>query len=132
MWPEVWTKIGKHLRRETSKKGQSRSQNSTTPEDGEYKETIKKRTEKIGSFDGGGYALQERDKISSLQETEAKSESNKIPKTKRACVVEAHESTRQRLESSRPKIMKITLRAKDLQRGRITVWFTNSFLCRKR
>ena len=52
---------------------------------------IKKRTEKIGSFDGGGYALQERDKISSLQETEAKScESNKIPKTKRACIVEAH------------------------------------------
>ena len=118
---------------ETSKNGQSRSQNSTTPEDGEYKETIKKRTEKIGSFDGGGYALQERDKISSLQETEAKScESNKIPKTKRACIVEAHESTRQRLESSLPKIMKITLRAKDIQRGRITVWFTNSFLCRKR
>ena len=42
-------------------------------------------------------------KRSSFQETEAKScESNKIPKTKHACIVEAHESTRQRLESSLP------------------------------
>ena len=41
-------------------------------------------------------------KRSSFQETEAKS-SNKIPKTKHACIVEAHESTRQRLESSQPK-----------------------------
>ena len=44
-------------------------------------------------------------KHSRLQETEAKSgESNKIPKTKHACIVEAHESTRKRLESSLPKI----------------------------
>ena len=38
-----------------------------------------------------------------LQETEAKSDESKIPKTKRACIVEAHESTRMRLESSLPK-----------------------------
>ena len=38
------------------------------------------------------------------QETEGRSrESNKIPKTKQACIVEAHDSTRQRLESSLPK-----------------------------
>ena len=45
-------------------------------------------------------------KRSSFQETEAKScESNKIQKKKKkhACIVEAHESTRQRLESSLPK-----------------------------
>ena len=39
-----------------------------------------------------------------FQETEAKScESNKIAKRKHACIMEAHESTRQRLESSLPK-----------------------------
>ena len=38
-----------------------------------------------------------------FQETEAKSgEFIKIPKTKHACIVEAYESTRQRLESSLP------------------------------
>ena len=43
-------------------------------------------------------------KLCSFQETEAKScEFIKIPKTKHACIVEAHESTRQRLESSLPK-----------------------------
>ena len=37
---------------------------------------------------------------SSFQETESMNcESNKIPKTQHACTVEAHESTRQRLES---------------------------------
>ena len=43
-------------------------------------------------------------KHSGFQETEAKSdESSKISKTKHACIVEAHEFTRQRLESSRTK-----------------------------
>ena len=43
-------------------------------------------------------------KRSSFQETEATScESNKIPKPKHACIVDAHESTRQRLEPSLPK-----------------------------
>ena len=40
-------------------------------------------------------------KRSGFQETDAKScESNKIPKTKHACIVEAHESTRKRMDSS--------------------------------
>ena len=41
-------------------------------------------------------------KHSGLQ-TEAKSCESKIPKTKHACIVEAHESTSQSLESSLPK-----------------------------
>ena len=45
-----------------------------------------------------------------LQETEARSdEFNKLPKSTRACVVEAHESMR----VSSEKIMKITSQAKD-------------------
>ena len=35
-------------------------------------------------------------KHSTLQETEAQSDEFKIPKTKHACIVEAHESTRKR------------------------------------
>ena len=43
-------------------------------------------------------------KRSGHQETEAKSdESNKIPVTKHPCIVQAHESARQRLESSLPE-----------------------------
>ena len=39
-----------------------------------------------------------------FQETEAKHDAlNKVPKTKYACTVEAHEYTRQRLESSLPQ-----------------------------
>ena len=53
-------------------------------------------------------------KSSSFQETEAKScESHKNPKTKHACIAEGHESTRQRLESFSPKMMKITSQAKE-------------------
>ena len=66
-----WNKL---LRREKSKNDHSRSQKIENArrlrgihfidlEDGEYKETIKKLAEKIGSSDGGGYALQERDKV---------------------------------------------------------------------
>ena len=67
------------------------------PEDGEYNEISKNARRKVGSSNGGGYALKKIKKHSGLQETEAKSgESNTIPKTKYACIVEAHESTRQR------------------------------------
>ena len=38
--------------------------------------------------------------------------SNNIQKTKHACIVEAHESRRQRVESTLQKIMKITSRRK--------------------
>ena len=56
------------------------------------------------SMDAAMPCKKRTNKRSGFQETKAKSyESNKIPKTKRACIVEAHESTRPRLESSLPK-----------------------------
>ena len=75
------------------------------PEDGEYKETIKNaRNSWTFQWRPRCLAKKEQRSTSGLQETEAKScEPNKIPKTKHACIVEAHESTRQRLESSPPK-----------------------------
>ena len=42
--------------------------------------------------------------LKKLQETDDETKgSNKIQKTKHACIVEAHESTRKRLESTPPK-----------------------------
>ena len=69
------------------------------PEDGEYKETIKHRKKEIVTSDGGSHSLQDGNK-KALEGTAARGiiESNR--KTKDACVVEAHESTRKRLESA--------------------------------
>ena len=61
--------------------------------------------EKVGSLNRRQcFAKKGTRKRSGFPETEAKSdESNKIPKTKHACIVEARESTRQRLELPLPK-----------------------------
>ena len=113
VWPEVCTKTGKAVQNREKQEWASekpkldnarrfRSIYIIDPEDGESKETIKKCEEKVGNSDGCGH--EGTKKHCSPQETEARScESNKIPKTKHACIVEAHESTRQRLESSPPK-----------------------------
>ena len=112
---EVWTKIGKAAQKrekqgwanEKPKLDNARKLRGIyfIPEDGEYKETIKNARRKLGNpMDAAMICKRWTKKLSSFQETEAKScESIKIPKTKHACIVEAHESTRQRLESSLPK-----------------------------
>ena len=53
------TKSGKPLKREKSKSGQLRRQNSIVldPEDGEYREPPEKREEKVGSSKGCGNAV---------------------------------------------------------------------------
>ena len=59
--------------------------------------------EKVGGSYGGGDALPNgnRERLQKLRETASESdESNKIQKTKHPCIVEAHESTRNRLEST--------------------------------
>ena len=109
-------KLEKPFKREKSKDGQSRSRNSIVLEDWEaFISSIREmvNTKKPSKTQGESWKFQWRPqcfaqkgtkKHSRLQETEAKSgESNKIPKTKHASIVEAHESTRQRLESSLPK-----------------------------
>ena len=65
----------KPLRKERNKSGQTRSPNSIMigdrgiyfidPDDGDYKDTIKKREKKVGSSYGGANALQERNEKSS-------------------------------------------------------------------
>ena len=75
------------------------------PENGEYNEMIKYARKKLDVSMGATMPCKKRTKKHfPFQDAEAKScESNKIPKTKHTWKVEAHESTRQRLESSLSK-----------------------------
>ena len=76
------------------------------PENGEYDDTIKKRTEKLEIPMEAAVlckmGTKKRSNKSRKTANETK-ESNNIQKTKRACIVEAHESTRRRLESTLPR-----------------------------
>ena len=76
----------------------------TDPDDGVKKETIE-NARKFRSFDGGGHALRywrQESAEKKLRETASETtESNK--KTNHACIVEAHESTRKRVETTLPK-----------------------------
>ena len=117
LWPEVWSKIGKAAqKREKARMGERENPKLDNarrlrgiyfidPEDGEYKETIKDARRKLEVPMVAAMPCKKgTKKHSGLQETDAKSdESNEIPKTKHACIVEVHESKRQRLESSLPK-----------------------------
>ena len=116
LWLYLWTKFGKAAQKrekqewanEKPKLDNARRLRGICfidPEDGEYKETIKNARRKLEvPMDAAMPCKKGTKKLSSFQETEAKScESNKIPETKHAGIIEAHESTRQRLESSPPK-----------------------------
>ena len=59
-------------------------------------------------------------------------ESNKIQKTKHACIVEAHESTRKRWYHLYRKIKKITWRRKRSKHSATLILCTNLFPCLKR
>ena len=75
-------------------------------DDAELKETIQKTHGKVGDSDGRGYPLQTGNKeaFNKPRETDDETQgSNKIQKTKHACIVEAHESTRKRYERILPK-----------------------------
>ena len=86
---ERWSPLGAPQNGRKSRRGARRSHA------GEHKETIKKAA--MPCTKGTKKHLE-------LTETAARSDdSNKIQKTKHACIVEVHESTRKRLESSPPK-----------------------------
>ena len=75
------------------------------PEDEEYKEIIRNARRKLEVHMDATMPCKKRTKSpTSPQETGARLDaSNKVPKTKYACMVEAHESTRQRVEPSLPQ-----------------------------
>ena len=68
LWPKMWSGMSKAAQRmekqqwviEKSKLHSARKLRGiyfVDPDDGEFKETITKSTEKVGDTDGGGYAL---------------------------------------------------------------------------
>ena len=116
VWLEVWTKIGKaaHKREKQEWANEKPKLDNAwrlrgiyfiDPEDGEYKDTVEHARRKLEVPMVAAMPCKKWTKYPSrFQETEAKSDTfTSIPNTKHACVVEAHESTRQRLESSLPK-----------------------------
>ena len=66
----------------------------------------------IGNSHGSRYASEPEDDESSYRHRGTHSQSNKIQKSRHACIVEAHESTRKRWKGLCQKIPKITLRKK--------------------
>ena len=78
---------------------------SIDPEDEEYKEILKNAKRNLEVHMDTAMPCNKGTKSPAcFQGTEAKHDApNNVPKTKYACIVEAHESTRQRLESSPPK-----------------------------
>ena len=117
LWPEVWSKMGKPLRRKKSKKGQTRNPSSIMlegreaficicPEDDQCKESIK-NTRKSWKFHWMRLCHASKERRSTPRFRKLKREvehPTRFQKTKHACIVEYHESTRNRLESSLPKI----------------------------
>ena len=98
LWPEVWTKIGKTAQNrekqewtiEKPKLDDARRLRSIyfiDPEDGAYKETVENA----------------RRKLEVPLDAALPCKKGRFLKTKHACIVDTHESTRQRLESSAPK-----------------------------
>ena len=78
--------------------------NFIDPEDEEYKETIKNARNELEVPNGSCYALQDGDEKACLEVTGNCGENtDRHQKTKYACIVEAHESTRKRLESTLPR-----------------------------
>ena len=101
---------------------------------GEYKETIKNAGRKLDvSIDAAMPRKKGTKKHYPFQETYAKVVNpTRFQKTKHARVVEAHESTRQRLESSLPKDHEDHIASKGCNSMTRKTWFTSLFLCLKR
>ena len=131
------------LRIEISRNGQKRNQKLDNarrlrgfyfidPDDEEYKGILENATRKLERLVAPATPCKRPPK--GITKVYGKSEiaSEKTPKTVYECMVESHESTRQQVESSPPKIMKTTLQAKGLLRCHITIWSTSLFLCHKR
>ena len=102
--PEVWTKIGKAAQKKEKQGWAIEKPKLNNARRRMRKETTKHARRKLEvPMDAAMPCKKGTKKLSIFQETEAKScESYKIPKTNHACIVEAHESTRQRLESLLP------------------------------
>ena len=93
------------------------------PEDTEFKETIKNARKKLETSVAPAMPCK-------IMINCGSGASNKL-QTKLACILEADESTRMRLEIRYRIIMKTILQEKVKIHYSITIWFTSLFLCPK-
>ena len=114
VWPEVWTKIGKAAQNREKQewaKEKPKLDNARRlrgiyfidPDDEEYREIYQKREEKTGRLVAPAMPCERTP--NGITNVTAKAEDciRKNSKTVYGCIVESHESTRQRVESSQPK-----------------------------
>ena len=106
LWPEKWKDMSAGSKRKAKQKwaiekpkldnaSKLRGTYFIDPLDKEFKETIKKNAEKVGSSDASSNVLQDqRTRVQGTCSTPS------ICKTKYACTVEADESTRKRMEGT--------------------------------
>ena len=102
LWLETWSSMSKAAHKKEKQEWaieKTKLENArrlrgihfTDPEDGEYKESFQKTQGKVGDTDGGGCAMYNGTRRSVLK---SHGKSTTILKTKHACVVEPHESTK--------------------------------------
>ena len=128
LWPEIWKTMGKHAKLKEKQKWSEEKlhlENARKmrriyfidPEDTEFKEAIKNARKKLETSVAPAMPCK-------ILKNCGSGESSKI-KTKLACILEADESTRMRLEIRYQIIMKTILQEKVTNHYSTTTWFTN-------
>ena len=134
LWPELWKSMGKHAKlKEKQKRSDEKLHLENArklrgiyfidPEDKEFKETIKNARKKLETSVAPAMPCK-------IMKNCGSDGSNKI-KTKLACILEADESTRMRMEIRYRIIIKTILQERKRIHYSTTIWFTNLFLCLK-
>ena len=134
LWPVFWKSMGKHAKLKEKQKWSEEKlhlENARKlrgiyfdPEDKEFKETIKNARKKLETSVAPAMPCKIMKNCGS-----GGSDKNK---TKLACILEADESTRMRMENSIPHHHEDHIAGKgETIHHSITIWFTNLFLCLK-
>ena len=143
VWPEVWTKIGNAAQnreqqewaKEMRKLDSARKLKGIyfmDPDDQDCKETTQMRWEEWRDLWHQPCLAKGKLKLASRKWLQSR-KLHQIPKTICGCVVEFHESTGQRVESSVPaKTWRSHCGQKDLLRWRIAIWCSSLFRCHQR
>ena len=136
LWPELWTKLGRNVKLKERQKWSHekpmldngrRGIHFIDLEDMEFKETIKNARRNLETPMAPAMPCK-TSKKSKHGETRSKTDDFKW---KFACILEASESTRMRMEESLPKYQRTILQEKEIIHCSLTIWYTNLFLCLK-
>ena len=134
LWPELWKSMGMHAKLKEKQKWSDEKLHLENArklrgiyfidlEDKEFKETTKNACKKLETSVAPAMP-------SKIMKNCGSSVSNKI-KNKLACILEADESTRMRMENSIPHCHQDILQEKERIHYSTRIWFTNLILCLK-